>query len=68
MKTQQIIIGEAYTEFTARVNNLLEKGWIVVPGSFQMTGVSIALKETLPLCDGRGYQFRYGVVLEKSEN
>lgn len=58
IKMQKVIIKTNYEEFQDMVNTHLSTGWSVVAGTFQICGIG----------ESDDYEFRYGVVLEKSES
>ena len=55
---QKVIIKKNYEEFQDVVNTHLSTDWVVMPGTFQICGIG----------ESDDYEFRYGVVLEKSES
>lgn len=58
---QIVIIKPSFSEFTETVNLHLSTGWKALPSSFQMTGTTVLESEN-------GYEFRYGILLEKEES
>jgi hypothetical protein len=58
IKMQKVIIKKNYEEFQDVVNTHLSTDWVVMPGTFQICGIG----------ESDDYEFRYGVVLEKSES
>jgi hypothetical protein len=58
IKMQKIIVKPKYQEFDEIVNDHLSNGWTVMHGTFQICGVG----------ENEDYEFRYGVVLEKTES